>query len=254
MKTKNRFCFVVPMFNASATLPRMLHSVYGQSYDNWHVFLIDDVSNDLEREKYRKTLAAFEMLDADRVTTIWNDEKKWEVKNVLEGVSRCESDDIVCRLDADDWLVDLDSLSYLNAVYNRTSADAVWTAHRWGFTDRNISGPMSHTVDVYKHPWVSSHFKTFRRRLLDGVPLENFLNENGEFIKRAGDQCVYLPALQNAKHFGFINRVMYHYTIDEQGGAVYQTDDAKFQKSEADFIRERGYVSTGSPWEDAFKK
>jgi len=48
--------------------------------------------------------------------------------------------------------------------------------------------------------------------------------------------------LKNSKKRIYLPRVMYHYTIDEQNGAVYQTDDAKFQKSEADFIRARGYV------------
>jgi len=43
---------------------------------------------------------------------------------------------------------------------------------------------------------------------------------------------------------------MYHYTIDEQGGLVYQTDDAKFQKAEADFLRKRGYINYGKSWEE----
>jgi len=108
---------------------------------------------------------------------------------------------------------------------------------------------MSPNADPYKHPWVSSHFKTFRKKLLNGVPYENFLNMNGELVKRAGDQCLYLPALHNAKSRVFLPRVVYHYTIDEQGGAVYQTTDAKFQKSEADFIRSRGYINEGEAWE-----
>jgi hypothetical protein len=72
---------------------------------------------------------------------------------------------------------------------------------------------------------------------------------NGELVRRAGDQALYLPILHNAKKWMYLPRVLYSYTIDEQGGAVYQTDDAKFQKAEADFIRARGYVSIGDTWE-----
>jgi hypothetical protein len=34
---------------------------------------------------------------------------------------------------------------------------------------------------------------------------------------------------------------MYHYTINDIP-EIYQTEDAKFQKSEAEFLRQRGYV------------
>lgn len=241
------------MFNASETLPRMLYSIYGQSYDNWKIVLIDDVSDSVHVANAKDWLQRFDHLNSGRVTTIWNAEKKWEVANVLRGLQECEDSDIVCRIDADDWLTELDALTYLNVLYNQSGADALWTAHRWGFTDKNISAPMPGDADPYKYPWVSSHLKTFRKSLLNGVPYENFTNMNGDLVRRAGDQSLYLPVLHNAKRRGFVPRVMYHYTIDERGGAVYQTDDAKFQKAEADFLRGRGYVAQGKPWEEGLQ-
>ena len=238
---QNRFVFVAPMYNASDTLGRMLHSLYGQSYDNWSLILIDDVSDQTHRIRAESILHRFEALDSNRVTTIWNTEKKWEVANVLEGISQCNDDDIVCRIDADDWLTDLDALMYLNAIYNQTQADCLWTAHRWAFTDKNISGPLPADEDPYKHPWVSSHLKTFRKRLLSGVNDANFRGEDGNYIRRAGDQAIFLPCLHNATRRGFVPRVMYHYTIKDEP-ATYQTDDAKFQRDEALFLRARGYV------------
>lgn len=248
------------MYNASAYVGQMLASIVGQSYSNWKIILIDDVSDREEQVKCNKIIFRYQELlghlghDPTKLQVIWNGDdpkrgKQWEVANVLHGISMCEDDDIVCRIDADDWLTDLDALAYLNALYNQSGADVLWTAHRWGFTDKNISGPMPADADPYKHPWVSSHLKTFRKRLINGVPYENFTNMNGELVRRAGDQAVYLPILNRASRRGFVPRVMYHYTLDEQGGAVYQTNDAKFQKAEADFIRARGYVSSGISWE-----
>ena len=261
----NHFVFVAPMHNASKTLNQMLASLAGQSYSDWHLILIDDMSSQVEVSKEAEIIARWRtLIDSGwtavgqlegscppcKLQVIWNDEKKWEVANVLRGISMCKDDDVVCRIDADDWLTDLDALTYINAIYNHTKCEAAWTAHRWGYTDKNISGPMSPDIDPYREcPWVSSHLKTFRRYLLRGVPYENFTNMNGDLVKRAGDQALYLPCLYRTKRRGFIPRVMYHYTIDEQGGAVYQTEDAKFQKEEADFIRARGYVSEGIPWE-----
>ena len=247
---QNRFVFVAPMFNASETLGQCLASIVGQSYKNWKLWLIDDVSDQREVNKEADIITRWRLLcqpgmrddnnDA-QIRIFWNSEKKWEVANVLKGISMCEDDDIVCRIDADDWLTDLDALVYLNALYNHHDADSLWTAHRWAFTDKNISGPMSPDADPYKHPWVSSHLKTFRKRLLNDVKDENFRGEDGNYIRRAGDQAIMLPALYHAKVRGFVPRVMYHYTIKDVP-ETYQTPDARFQRDEAIFLRERGYV------------
>ena len=244
---KNRFVFVAPMYNASATVGQMLASVVGQSYKNWKIILIDDVSERSEVIKQGEVIDAWQNLIHERgsqfgkIQVTWNDEKKWEVANVLTGINMCKDDDIICRLDADDWLTELDALAYLNALYEATGADALWTAHRWGFTDKNISGPMPPGSDPYKHPWVSSHLKTFRKYLLDGVNDENYRGEDGQYIRRAGDQAIFLPALHNAVKWGFVPRCFYHYTIKDVP-ETYQTPDARFQRDEALFLRARGYV------------
>lgn len=241
MTGDNRFVFVAPMFNASETLPKMLYSLFGQSYDNWHLQLIDDVSSDAHRANAKDWVDRFNSLCGGHITAVWNTEKKWEVANVLGGISRCEDEDIICRIDADDWLTELDALAYLNALYKQTGSEALWTAHRWAFTDKNISGPMPFDADVYRHPWVSSHLKTFRKRLISGVNDENFRGEDGGYIRRAGDQAIYLPVLKNTQKRGYVPRCMYHYSIKDEP-ATYQTDDAKFQRDEAVFLRTRGYV------------
>ena len=237
----NRFVFVAPMFNASETLARMLHSIFGQSYDNWKLILIDDVSDEFHRESCRDVLHKFENLSPGKIEVIWNENKQWEVANVLKGILRCEDNDIVCRIDADDWLVDLDCLAIMNYAYVNSGCDIAWTAHRWSFSDKNISGPMSNDSDPYKHPWVSSHLKTFRKKLLNNVNDDNYRGEDGAYIRRAGDQAIYLPALKNSNNRLFIPRVMYHYTIKDTP-ETYQTSDAKFQRDEAIFLRSRGYV------------
>jgi glycosyltransferase involved in cell wall biosynthesis len=239
------------MYNASATIQTMLHSICGQSYDSWRIILIDDVSSNEEKLSCKEVVDHFKWLAPEKIVLHQNNVKRWEVYNVLYGIRNyTKADDIVCRIDCDDWLTDLDALAFLNEAYKRSNAEAIWTMHRWGFTNRNISGPMSPDADPYKHPWVSSHLKTFRRKLIDGVPFDNFTNMDGDIIKRAGDQAIYLPVLHNTKKRGFMSACFYHYTINEQGGAVYQTADAKFQKQEADFLRQRGYVSEGVPWEE----
>lgn len=243
--SKNKFVFVSPMYNASQTLPRMLHSLCCQSYENWKLILIDDVSNATEKQASKQICDDFRtMLNRaydEKIVVVWNDEKKWEVANVLHGISLCNDDDIICRIDADDWLTDSDSLAIIDSVYLQTGCDILWTAHRWGFSDKNISAAMPSDANPYTYPWVSSHLKTFRKKLLNDVNDINYRGEDGNYIRRAGDQAIYLPALYNSKKRIFLPRVMYHYTINDVP-ETYQTSDAIFQRDEALFLRERGYV------------
>lgn len=240
----------------------MLHSIVGQSYDNWKLIVIDDVSTDEEEEQENFVIETFQHMTDDlavedtdndmswrKIIYLSNDVKKWEVTNVLTGIKLCEDDDIICRIDADDYLVDLDALAIINEVYKLTNCDALWTMHRWGLSDFNISAPMSDNADPYKHPWVSSHLKTFRKKLINGISIDNFKNMEGNLVQRAGDQCVFLPVLHRAKKRVFLPRVMYHYTIDVEKPGLFTCDDSKFQKAEADFIRQRGFVSSGDSWE-----
>ena len=256
----NKFVFVAPVFNAGNTLEQMIVSIVAQSYKNWKIVMIDDMSDDDHREKQRYIVKRYKDLIHDgpgmnsKIVYTENSTKQWEVSNVLYGILQySNSDDIICRIDGDDWLTDTDTLSIINNRYNEKKIDALWTGHRWGFSDMNISNRMLDCQDPYDHPWVSSHLKTFKRRLLDNVPVENFQGHDGEFIKRAGDQAVYLPALHNAHgKWWFEPRCCYHYTI-KMCAETFQTDDAKFQKAEAEFLRDRGYVSQGIPWTRCFE-
>jgi glycosyltransferase involved in cell wall biosynthesis len=232
----------------------MLHSVAAQSHDNWRVIVVDDMSDRHEIDAESDIILGFWNLlnncgvheSSKKITFIKNCEgrgKRWEVDNVLHGISMCTDDDIICRIDCDDWLVDNDALTIIDSAYQESGCEALWTSHRWGFSDRSISGDLPHGADPYRFPWKSSHLKTFRKKLINDVKDENFRGPDGNYIKRAGDQAIYLPILHRSKKSVYLPRCVYHYNIDEKGGAVYQTDDAKFQKDEAEFLRRRGFVS-----------
>lgn len=242
----NRFVFVACSYNMSRTLPQMLASIVAQSYSNWKVVITDDVSDPDQLEQSLGCIERFRTFLGPegpcKLVFHANERKKWEVENVITMIKGdCAPDDIVCRIDADDWLTDVDALAMLDSAYRRTSCDALWTAHRWGYSDKNISGPMPDGADPYAHPWVSSHLKTFRRWLIDDVTDENFRGSDGGYVRRAGDQAVYLPVLVNARRRAFLPRCTYHYTIDDVP-ETYATEDARFQRDEALFLRARGYV------------
>ena len=216
-------------------------SVWFQTHPNWKIIIRDDMSSD-------KTLDVVDLmrkqlgLGDDRISVTSNTEKMWEIRNIVEGLEECEANDIVCRLDGDDWLCDSDALTIIDQKYRSTGCNVLWTSHRWSFTNQNISGPLPRNVNPYKHPWVSSHLKTFRKSLIESVKDENFRGEDGEYFKRIGDQTIYLPVLhQSAGNWHYEPIVAYHYTIDMKP-ETFQTDDSKFQQSEALYLRSRGFI------------
>ena len=236
---QNRFVFIIPVFNARETIQQMLLSVVAQIYSNWKLIIRDDMSTDGTSDLIRATVNFLGV--SSRVSLTVNTEKHWEVRNIVEALKECEDDDIVCRLDGDDWLCDLDALAIINHRYETMNVGALWTAHRWHFSNHNISGPMDPGADPYTHPWVSSHLKTFRKRVANEIPDSNYRNVDGEYFKRIGDQALYLPVLQNAVRWHYEPIVAYHYSIDIRP-KTFQTDDAKFQQQEALYLRSRGFL------------
>ncbi len=237
--SRNKFVFVIPAYNARETVCQMLTSLVAQCYPFWRAVIIDDISTDGTPDVIETFCNSLGI--SDRITLIRNSEKKWEVENVLMGINLCEEDEIVCRLDADDWLCDNDALAIINDRYSKLPIDVLWTAHRWSFTDINISGHLPRGSNPYVHPWVSSHLKTFRKSLITGVHDQNFRGADGKYFKRIGDQAIYLPVLAVSTGWHYEPIVAYHYTID-LSPQTFQTDDARFQKAEAEFLRSRGFV------------
>jgi glycosyltransferase involved in cell wall biosynthesis len=239
-----KFAFAIPTRNSTKTLTKTLVSLAGQSYDNWRAVIVDDCSTDetvLQIQHNAKDLSI-----ANKLTIIRNETRSWEIVNTLKALEQIQPDEIVCRLDLDDYLCDLNVLEIIARRYAKDpELDALWTAHRWfdsnGITTMNISGPMPQGADPYKHPWVSSHLKTFRRSLLTGVSDANYRAKDGEYFKRIGDQTFMLPALAKARKHEFLPIAAYAYFCPMDPGN-FQTDDAKFQKEEADYLRARGFV------------
>jgi glycosyltransferase involved in cell wall biosynthesis len=236
----NKFVFIIPAFNAENTISRTLMSICIQTYCNWKIIIRDDMSTDSTVDVVNQFVNTFGL--HANISIVSNKEKKWEVRNILEMLDECESNDIVCRLDGDDWLCDSDALTIIDRKYQSTGCDVLWTKHRWSFSDMNISGPLPKDANPYKHRWVSSHFKTFRKKMIEEVSDENFRGQDGEYFKRIGDQAIYLPVLHQSKgNWHFEPIVAYHYTID-MNPETFQSDDAKFQKLEGEFLRQRGFV------------
>lgn len=248
----NRFVVIAPTFNAEKTVKQAILSLAAQSYQNWKLVVIDDVSTDNTRREILSLSSALGFHvsgrdDTNKVVVVSNETKKWEIENTLIGLSMCNDSDIIVRLDMDDYLIDNTIFEQLNDLYtNYPEVEAIWTSHRWfsekdGLTNTNISRELPPTADPYVYPWVSSHMKTWRKYLSNHVRDENYRGEDGKYFTRIGDQAFYLPVLKLAKNKGYLPTVAYAYRCD-QNKETFQTADAKHQAAEAAFLRKRGFL------------
>jgi glycosyltransferase involved in cell wall biosynthesis len=101
MKDKqNRFVMIMPCYNAEKTIAQSLLSIISQSYSNWKILIRDDMSTDNTRQIIDNFINVFGL--QEKIFVESNKEKKWEVRNILELLCKCEDDDIVCRIERRD--------------------------------------------------------------------------------------------------------------------------------------------------------
>ncbi len=239
-----KFAFAIPTRNSTSTLEQALISLAGQSYKNWRAIIVDDCSTDDTVEAI--DIVSRELGIKNKLTVIRNTERSWEIANTLKALENIQNDEIVCRLDLDDYLCDLNALDITAQAYKHfPNVDVVYSKQRWfdenQLTNFNISANLPKGADPYVYPWVTSHFKTFRRSLLNNVKDTNYRGADGEYFKRIGDQAFMLPALKNAREWFFLEYPFYAYRCSMKP-ETFESEDAKFQASEAQFLRQRGYI------------
>jgi len=154
-----------------------------------------------------------------------------------------ENESIIGIIDCDDFLWGNDCFKNIKHEYDNNS-DIVWTANELEGIGVNFSSPLNEAIDVYKHPWVSSHFKTFKLKHYLSVNQKNFLDKNGEWFTACYDQALMLPILHNVIKSGgktkYIDKVHYIYH-----GDLSPDESSKYRKAQIDnesYIRSRGYI------------
>ena len=196
-----------------------LDSVFNQTYDNWELVYIDDMSTD------GTTLAVPHYIQekgfSDKVHFVSNTEKCYCLKNYYREIHKIPDDSIIITLDGDDAFIDNTVLEYLNDIYQDSS---IWCT----FGDYEMVGA---GAPLYKEPltdfpqeivennnfrnyrWNVHHLRSFYARLFKNIKVEDFYYE-GDFIKVVEDVAFMLPILEQCGfHQKYISRPLYLYNI-----------------------------------------
>jgi len=243
-----KFVFIIPVYNCEHTVEQTLLSVLAQSYKNWRILFRDDLSTDNTVETIFNLIKQYKLEDKVKLTI--NDIKHGEVRNTLEAVKEIDDNEVICRVDGGDWLTENDCLACLDTVYREVNPACAWTAHRWDYTGKNISGPLPNLeINVYSElldNWCTSHMKTWRKSIMNNINDKNYRDKNGDYIMIACDRAIYLPILHTAlraeRKCLFIPMCCYHYSIDLTNEHLFTEERSIQQRKSAEFIHKRGFI------------
>ena len=215
----NKFEIIVPVYNAEKYISRCLDSILMQDYNNYEILVIDDCSTD---DTYDI------VLPYDDIFTLHNPARRGALANIVEGI-RTFGQNIIVTVDGDDYLPDRNVLSYLDKVYTEDvwmtygsfvpeshkykntcqPFDNIWAPCEEGYLVKNSVTPATYRKSPF---WVTSHLRTFRKKLWDRIKDEDLRDKDGEYYKTAGDLAFMYPMIEMAdSHCHFIPHILYVY-------------------------------------------
>lgn len=207
---------VIPSYNNSAYCKKNLDSVLSQHYHNFRVIYIDDCSNDDTFTKVQSIIEGSPL--KNRCTLIRNEHNKGALANIYDAVQSCPDEEIVVTVDGDDFLAHEGVLDRLNQIY---SGKDVWMTYG-SFLDypsysqypvkcEAIPQNLITKNKIRKHPWVSSHLRTFYAGLFKKIQLHDLLHQ-GKFYPMGWDLAMMLPMLEMAgDRAEFVEDILYLY-------------------------------------------
>lgn len=206
---KREIAVVSPVYNAENYISRHIVSVAAQNYDNYHHYIIDDLSTDRTVEVAMATIESLPKRIRGRFTIVRNDRKKYAVGNQYETISSLKGDPIVALLDGDDALVnDPEVFNFINKQYAGGARFTYGSCHSMVDKIDLIAQPYPKSVhqskSYRKHMfnWVMpyTHLRTFEKSLFDEVDPSVFKDPStGNYWRAGGDNSTFYPLIERCE-------------------------------------------------------
>ena len=216
IETEKPFVIIIPSYNNEEWYSWNLASVFSQNYSNYRVIYIDDRSEDRTYKCVKNYIK--KTRNQKRVSLIRNKKRQGALANFYKAIQSCRPEEIIVCLDGDDWLAHEDALSRLNRIYNKEN---VWLTYgqcvNWPQDDffrcQALPKEVICAKSYRKHPWVTSHLKTFYAWLFQQINIEDLFYKN-DFYEMCSDLAMMFPMLEMAgSHSRFIDEILYVYNI-----------------------------------------
>jgi glycosyltransferase involved in cell wall biosynthesis len=196
----NKFIIIMPSYNVAKWVGLSLETLKNQSYKNFECVFVDDCSKDDTVNVVKKHIEG-----DDRFHLITNDKNNGSaLANHIKAFDYINPDDedIIVRVDGDDWLSSVFSLEYLNHVYNN---DEIWMTygtyqifpsmevgdHQCIKLPKQIHNNRSYR----KGPHVFSHLRTHKAFLFKAIDRDDMIDPNTNDYYAEAEDCAHLFAI-----------------------------------------------------------
>ena len=243
MKEK-KINLITPLYNCANFIEECLNSVFSQKYLNYHIYIVNDASTDNSDAIIKSIIK-----DKKNVTYIINEYNKTALENIIFVLTNYfEEDSIYGLLDADDFLLNSKTLSYISNIFNygvggknkivsdedlKNYPENIRQANKvlfsygsamWSNGNHCFSKPYSkfQFENIKKQPFQISHFRCFAgivwKEMMAQCPDLSFAKDkDGKFYLSGYDTALCIPILQVCgwEHTFHNSKPIYHYRLHE---------------------------------------
>lgn len=206
------FSVVIPVYNSEKYIGECIQSIIDQSYDNWHMYIIDDGSIDTSGticDKYKNS-------KIDVIHT----QNQGQVSARINGIEMA-TEDYTLVIDSDDVL-DSNCLLRANEVINECGTDMVVFPYKICDENMVFSGELSilpeHFGMMSQDELLLWVIKTYNHSLVNKIVKTNLIKEGikdsiRDKLKVNGDYALLIPIICQVKNAYFINEPFYNYRV-----------------------------------------
>ena len=171
----------------------------GSNNSNWECQVVLTPSKD-------KTFEIAKRYENEKIKVCLSDKDSFVIKNFQKALDLLnpEDDDIICTVDADDWLANTDVLTTIDKYYME-NPELLVTYGSWqvypSYTNIASNCFKYESKDfqkgIRKTFFRGTHFRTLKYKVFKNINQNEFVDSNtNEVYKAAGDAAIMIPALE----------------------------------------------------------
>ena len=151
-----RFSIIIPNYNSEKWIEKCINSILNQTYKNFEIIIVDDMSTDNSIKIIKKLLRKEDKL-------IINKSKRLSGGTRNVGIAEAKGDYIIC-IDCDDWLIDDKVLEDINNKLN--NEDIMYLGYRM-ISKTNIEEVLNITNfdEAFNNPLPAPWLKVVKTKL-----------------------------------------------------------------------------------------
>lgn len=219
----NFFAIITPFYNAENYIENCILSVASQDYNHYRHYLIDDASTDNSYQIAKNTIEQLPQNIRSKFVLTKNEENKGALYNQVNGIMRTPQDNtIIMLLDGDDCLMPQnDIFKFYNNIYDDTTDFTYGSC--WSMADNipliaqeypeHVKKTRSYRKHKFSWNMPYTHFRTFRKKFLMGIPFSCYKDEEGKWFKAGGDTALFYNVIEKVdpKKIKVIQDIVYKY-------------------------------------------